>query len=132
MKLYLDSSAIVKLVTKEAESERLRGFLASNQADSRVTSTLARVEVVRAVAGGGPAAISHARRQLNRMDQIGMDDDLLDDAATLQTGEPLRSLDAIHLATARLLGADLRAVLTYDQRMAEAAAELGMVVEAPA
>jgi uncharacterized protein len=132
VKLYLDSSAIVKLVTKEAESERLRGFLASNQGDSRVTSTLARVEVVRAVAGGGPAAISHARRQLNRLDQIGMDDDLLNDAATLQAGEPLRSLDAIHLATARLLGADLRAVLTYDQRMAEAAAELGMVVEAPA
>ena len=132
MKLYLDASAIVKLVRKEAESDHLREYLASHKGDSRVTSTLARVEVVRAVSGGGPAAISHARRQLNRLDQIGMDDDLLDDAAILQTGEPLRSLDAIHLATARLLGADLRAVLTYDQRMAEAAVELGIVVEAPA
>jgi predicted nucleic acid-binding protein len=61
-----------------------------------------------------------------------MDRNLLDDAATLQPHELLRSLDAIHLASAGLIGAELRAMVTYDQRMAEAATALGMVVEAPA
>lgn len=132
MKLYLDSSAIVKLVKREPESGALRGFLTNHPTDLRVTSTLARVEVVRAVAGGGPEAISHARRQLDRLDQIGMDGELLDEAASLQAGVALRSLDAIHLASARLIGGDLRAVLTYDLRMAEAATALGLMAEAPA
>src|ERR1700730_662110 len=64
MKLYLDSSALVKLVRREAESSPLRRFLRRHQDDGRVTSALARVEVVRAVTGGGPAAVAHARRQL--------------------------------------------------------------------
>ena len=60
MKLYLDSSALVKLVRREAESSPLRRFLRRHGEDGRVTSALARVEVVRAVMGGGPAAIAHA------------------------------------------------------------------------
>ena len=100
--------------------------------DGRVTSALARVEVVRAVSGGGPAAVAHARRQLARVDHINLERDLLDDAATLSPGSVLRSLDAIHLASARSIGADLRAVVTYDHRMSEAAAAVGLVVEAPA
>jgi hypothetical protein len=43
----------------------------------------------------------------------------------------VRSLDAIHLASAQLLGAELRALLTYDARMAHVATTLGMVVQAP-
>ena len=131
MKLYLDASAIVKLVQEEAESDALRAFLRRHRDDGRVTSALARVEVVRALSGGGPPAIAHARRQIDRMDQIALDRHLLDDAATLQPGSNFRSLDSIHLASARLIGGDLRAVVTYDRRMAEAATELGLVVEAP-
>lgn len=131
MKLYLDSSALVKLVQREAESNALRRFLRRYGDDGRVTSTLARVEVVLAVAGGGPAAIAHARRQLARVDQITLDADLLDTAATLAPGVALRSLDAIHLACARTLGSDLRTVITYDQRMQTAGAALGVVVDAP-
>lgn len=132
MKLYLDSSAIVKLVKREAESDPLRSFLRRHGADGRVTSSLARVEVVRAMAGAGPEAVAHARRQLARMDHINLDRELLDEAATLAPAPMLRSLDAIHLASARSLGAGLRSVLTYDQRMTDAAAEIGLVVEAPA
>ena len=132
MRLYLDSSAIVKLVQAEAESSALRRFLRIHQADGRVTSALARVEVVRAVARGGPAAVSQARRQLARVDQVNLDRRLLDDAATLSPGAVLRSLDAVHLASARLLGSELRAVVTYDRRMADAALALGLPVEAPA
>jgi predicted nucleic acid-binding protein len=68
---------------------------------------------------------------LRRLDLVRLDDDLLEDAATLDAGI-LRSLDAIHLAAARVFGDDLRAVVTYDDRMAHAAAVLGLPVERPA
>lgn len=132
MRLYLDSSALVKLVKAESESGALRRFLRRHSADGRVTSALARVEVVRAVSAGGPVAVAHARRQLARVDQVTVDRDLLDEAATLAPGSILRSLDAIHLASARSIGAELRAIVTYDQRMTEAAVALSLMVEAPA
>lgn len=131
MRLYLDSSALVKLVKLEPESGALRRFLRLHHSDGRVTSALARVEVVRAVAAGGPPAVAHARRQLGRVDQVNVDHALLDLAAALAPGVMLRSLDAIHLASATLIGADLRAVVTYDGRMAGAATALSLVVEAP-
>jgi predicted nucleic acid-binding protein len=132
MKLYLDSSALVKLVRLESASISLRRFLRRYRDDGRVTSALARVEVVRAVAGGGPPAVAHARRVLARVDQINVDRQLLDDAAALAPGTLLRSLDAIHLASARAIGTELRAVVTYDGRMHHAATAMGLAVDAPA
>lgn len=132
MRLYLDSSAIVKLVKREAESEPLRRFLRRQRGDDRVTSALARVEVVRAVAPGGAGAVAHAHRQLARLYQVELTRDVLDDAASLLPGTQLRSLDALHLAAARVLGADLRAIITYDQRMSEAATAAGLPLHAPA
>jgi predicted nucleic acid-binding protein len=131
VKLYLDSSAIVKLIQRETESDALRRFLRRHRADRRVTSALARVEVVRAILDGGPAALAHARRQLARVDEITLGSDLLDAAATIAPGERLRSLDAIHLASAQMLVPDLRAVVTYDQRMAASGHALGLTIEAP-
>jgi predicted nucleic acid-binding protein len=132
VKLYLDSSALVKLVVLEPESAALRRFLRAHRNDGRVTSALARVELVRAVAPAGAGAIEHARRQLGRLDQISLDRDLLDHAAELAPGTLVRLLDAIHLASARAIGPDLRAVVTYDVRMQEAASVLGMAADAPA
>jgi hypothetical protein len=60
-----------------------------------------------------------------------LDDDLLDLAGELG-GSTLRSLDAIHLAAAQAIGADLVEVITYDRRMAQAAAALGLPLAAPA
>ncbi len=131
MRIYLDSSTLVKLVQRETESEPLRRFLRRHRDDRLVTSTLARVEVVRAVIGGGPSAVASARRQLSRLDQIALDADLLDRAATLAPSGLVRSLDAIHLSAAQLVGAELRAIVTYDGRMAQTAASLGFVIEAP-
>jgi predicted nucleic acid-binding protein len=131
VKLYLDSSALVKLVQQEAQSAALRQYLRRHRSDGRVTSALARVEVVRAVSGGGVPAISHARRTLARVDQINLDRSLLDEAATLAPSTMLRPLDAIHLASARLLGSDLRAVVTYDERMVAVASVLRLPVESP-
>ena len=131
MKLYLDSSALVKLVQRERESAALRRFLRRHQDDGRVTSALARVEVVRAVSAGGPTAIAHARRQLARLDHVNIDRPLLDAAATLSPGALVRSLDAIHLASAQAVGSELRSVVTYDERMRTAALALGLGAEGP-
>jgi len=131
VKLYLDSSAIVKLVQKEEETDALRHFLRRHRTDQCVTSALARVEVVRAVAEGGRGALELARKQLARLDQIALGVALLDQAARLSPSTMLRSLDAIHLASAQMIGTDLRAVVTYDARMTVAADDLGLVVATP-
>jgi hypothetical protein len=132
VKLYLDSSAVVKLIQREAESAALRRYLRRLGDDLKVTSALARVEVLRALAAGGPTAVAHTRRVLSGFYQVDLSRSLLDDAAMLAPGTILRSLDAIHLATARAVGPDLRAVVTYDERMKTAAAGLGLLTEAPA
>jgi uncharacterized protein len=121
----------VKLVQKEAESEALRQYLRRYRLDERVTSALARVEVVRAVQSGGAAAVGRARRQINRVHHVILDTALLDSAAAIAPGTLLRSLDAIHLASALVIGAELRAIATYDQRMAEAATTMGLPTVAP-
>lgn len=130
MRLYLDSSAIVKLVQTESESDALRRYLQSKPGDRQVSSTLARVEVARAVRHGGAPAVSNARRQLSRMSLLALHRGILDEAADLEPAG-LRSLDAVHLASARRLGADLRAVITYDLRMQAAADQLGLRTAAP-
>ena len=125
---YLDSSALVKLVVREPESAALRAFLQG--VPRRVSCALARVEVIRAVRPHGESAVSRARRLLDRVDVLGLDDELLDAAADLD-GASLRSLDAIHLAAARELTGRLAAVVTYDGRMAAAARGLDLAVVAP-
>lgn len=129
--LYLDSSAIVKLVQREDESAALRRFLRRNSPARRVTSALARVEVVRAVLPAGPQAIGHAHRQLARLHRLAVDDEILERASTLPSANVLRSLDAIHVASAQSIGAGLLAVVTYDDRMIRAANDLGLTTESP-
>ena len=131
MRLYLDASAVVKLVQVETESAALLRYLRRHRQDEKATSALSRVEVVRAVLGGGMPAVSKARRQLGRLYVVPLDRALLDDAATLGFSDVLRSLDAIHLAAARRLGPDLRALITYDDRMQQAADAVGLSVASP-
>ncbi len=128
MAVYLDSSALVKLVVREVDSAALRRYL--RRQTRRVSCALARVEVVRAVRPHGPEAVARARAVLQRIDLLQLDDSLLDAAATLDA-VVLRSLDAIHLAAARELRGELSAIVTYDARMAKAAAALGLHVAAP-
>lgn len=126
--VYLDSSALVKLVVAESESAGLRRYLRAEP--HRASCALARVEVVRAVRLHGVAAITRARRLLRRLDLVQLDDELLESAAALDGGV-LRSPDAIHLAAARTLADELTAVVTYDERMAAAAGLVGLAVDAP-
>jgi predicted nucleic acid-binding protein len=127
--VYLDSSAIVKLVVAEAESRALADYLRDHP--SRVSCALARVEVIRAVRPHGTAAVGRAGQLLARISLLRLDDVLLDAAADLE-GTTLRSLDAIHLAAARAFGDELAEVVTYDRRMADAAHGFGLAVSAPA
>ena len=78
----------------------------------------------------GGAAVTRARRLLQRLHLVQLDDELFDEAAALDPGI-LRSLDAIHLTAAQVFGDELTAVVTYDRRMREAATLLGLPVAAP-
>jgi uncharacterized protein len=127
--IYLDSSAIVKLVVHEPESAALSRYLRGRR--PVVASALARVEVLRVSALFGLQAQERARDVLSRIELIRISDRVLTLAGALLPPE-LRSLDAIHLATASLLGDTLGKVVTYDVRMAEAARGLGWSVMAPA
>lgn len=126
---YLDSSAIVKLVQPEAESDALLRHLAGEAV--LATSALARVEVLRAVQPDGEHALSIARDQLDRLHQVAVGPAVLDRAASIAPGALLRSLDAIHVATAMLIGRDLLEVVTYDQRMANTCRDVGLPTAAP-
>jgi len=125
---YLDSSAIVKLVVAEPESQALRTYLRRRR--PLVSSALARTEVLRALLPAGEIALSRSREALRRLDLVRISDRVLGAAGVLEPAQ-VRSLDAIHLATAQLLGDDLGEVITYDDRMAEAALSLGLKTASP-
>lgn len=127
--IYLDSSAIVKLAVREPESAALRRHLRRRQ--PWVSSALARTEVQRALLPGGPDAVAAGRRVLTSCDLIRVNDTVLNSAGAMLPAE-LRSLDAIHLATAARLGEDLAALVTYDERLADAARRAGLRVSSPA
>jgi len=127
--IYLDSSAVVKLVRREAETDALRAWLASN-AQPLVSSALVRAETARALARTEPAALSVLPSVLALLHQRSVTDDLLD-AAGRYADPVLRSLDAIHLATAEELSTALTSFVTYDKRLADAARARGLQVAMP-
>ncbi len=128
--LYLDSSAFVKLVVEEAETAALRRFVAGTTTARRTSSALLRTESLRAVRHLGPDALATVREGLRRVDLIAIDDRILDVAGTLEP-QVLRTLDAVHLATALAIGDDLEAIVTYDERMFAAARLLGLPTATP-
>lgn len=125
---YVDTSAYVKLVLGEPEADALRGQLA--HFGGAVSSALLRIEAVRACARYGEPYAAAARDGLDRVALLPVTDDLLDAGAGLRPAG-LRSLDALHLATALSLGGDLGALIAYDARLGEAAADAGVPVLAP-
>ena len=128
--VYLDSSALVKLVVPEPETSGLMSFLAAWP--DRVSSVLARVEVLRALrrAKASRSVRRRAHRVLSHIALVRIDDGLLETAT--RAGPPeLRSLDAIHLATARSVEDDLAGVVTYDTRLGRAAARSRIKVWSP-
>jgi uncharacterized protein len=129
---YLDASALVKLATPEAETDALRAKLGTY--DARVTSRLATVEVARALRRRGAASAALGDAVAEAFSGLAIVE--LDEAIAVSAGSidppTLRSLDAIHLASALALGPDLGSVVTYDLRLADAARAAGLEVIAPA
>lgn len=129
--IAFDTSALVKLVIAETESDALVDWLAARQDQVWVASELCRVELVRAVARAEPRAVGTARELLDGLDLVPLSAGLLGEAAALSPVS-LRSLDAIHLATAATLSTDLGAFVVYDLRMAEAGFRMTLPVVQPA
>jgi predicted nucleic acid-binding protein len=125
---YVDSSAIVKLVVAEPESKALRRYLARRQ--PLVSSALARTEVARALLPAGTAALARGHETLRRVQLLRVNDRVLNEAGGMEPAE-LRSLDAIHLASVSQLGAAVKQIVTYDERIAQAAGALGWSVVSP-
>jgi predicted nucleic acid-binding protein len=127
--VYVDSSAIVKLVVREPESAALRRYLRSRR--PLVASAIARTEVLRALIPLGDEALRRGRQVLRTIELARISDRVLDASGVLPPAE-LRSLDAVHLATAAQLGASMAGIVTYDERMVAAAEAAGFAVASPA
>lgn len=127
--VYLDSSALVKLVVAEPETTPLRRYLKTRS--GRVTSELSVGEVLRAALRQDAELEDTARRLLARVDRIALTSDLIERAGTLMP-RGVRTLDALHVATALELEDELEAVVAYDHRLLEAAAAHRLATASPA
>jgi len=127
--IYIDTSALLKLVHVELESTPLRTWLGRHP-DDLLSSALIRVEARRALVRNDPAALPQLTGVLAVIAQIPITETILDRAAMLPDAG-LRTLDAIHLASAELTPG-ITTVLVYDKRLAEAARKMQMAVASPA
>jgi uncharacterized protein len=128
--IYLDSAAVVKLVHAEPESESLRRWLTERAEVGWLSSVLVEVETFRALARHSPESIARLHLVLDLIHLVDMTASIRLQAHTVAP-VTVRSLDAIHLATARQLRGDLTSFVTYDHRLAEAARAAGLTVDAP-
>lgn len=132
--IYLDAAAVVKLVRQEAETTALVSWLNARPRTPWVCSALVEIEVSRALRRSAPQALAFVPAVLARLYRMEIDGTVRSTAAAYP--DPLlRSLDAIHLATAQLLagepGAGLDAFVTYDRRLLASAAAAGLPVASP-
>jgi len=127
--IYLDTSALLKLVHPEAESMPLRTWLARHPADL-VSSALIRTEASRALLRSDPAALPHLPAILAVIAQIPVSESVLDRAALLPDPR-LRTLDAIHIASVQEVPG-ITTMLAYDKRLLQAAGQAGISVASPA
>ena len=133
--IYLDAAALVKLVRAEAETAALRLWLRQHRTLPRITSVLSEIEVARAVRRAAPNRVRDVGRLMRQLDRVELTEPICRRAAKYDDVH-LRSLDAIHLATAqeaaRVEATALTAFVTYDQRLLDAAKALDLRVVAPA
>ena len=127
---YLDTSALAKLVVSEAETAALRAWLTAAEREP-VSCDLARTELLRAVRRAAPDRVVQAREVLDSITLMTVTTATLEEAGRLDP-TLLRSMDAVNLAAALSLGDDLDGIVTYDDRLAEAAQANGVPVVSPA
>lgn len=126
--MYLDASAIVTFVLKRAHVGELRRYVGGHAGIEMTTSTVGLVETVHNCdrVGSFPNLMGQLLSDYN---EIGLTAQIRDRAANL-TGV-LKTLDAIHVATAELLGDELLSFITYDRQMASVARSVGLPVVSP-
>ena len=126
--IYLDASALVTLVAGRTHVTELETFLASRPALPLATSTVGLVETVRTIdrIGSYPTLMADLVRDFT---EILVTEEIRDGAALLPQG--LRTLDALHVASAQALGESLDVLITYDRRMFDVAHAVGLPVAAP-
>src|SRR5215469_10978551 len=128
--IYLDTSAALKLVLPEPETQSLEIWIAERAGIPRISSRLLRIEMLRAIARSAPHRMGRANVLLSAVALLSIDD--VAPTAEVTGDSTLRSLDAIHLATAHEVRTDLTAFVCYDKRLCDSAQALGLPVETPA
>ena len=127
---YADTSAVIKLLAEESHSRAFAAFYDGHTDAEWVSSALLRIDLTRAVTRAMPVLLPDARDLLSAFSYIAIDNDVVEGAMN-EPDRGLRSLDAIHLATARILSEDLSAIVSYDERLLKAAADAGLSTESP-
>lgn len=131
MSYYFDTSALAKLILIKTESPEFQEFFASTTGPRmRFTSRLTETELMRMVHRSTADIADATTRILRSIPLAAVDTFTLKRAGALLPGTPLRTLDAIHLATATRL-TQLKAVVTYDERMIKSAQSLGIKTISP-
>jgi len=129
--IYLDTSALVKLLRREPESAALADWLDARAPTPWVSSMLIEVELPRALRRTDPTLLADVPATVARVARYEIDD-VVRAAAAAYPDPNLRSLDAIHLATARaVFGGQLAAFVSYDERQLDVAATLGLPIDSP-
>jgi uncharacterized protein len=123
--IYVDSSALLKLLLADAESIPFQRWLVERTGIPVVTSELTRLETLRACRREYDDVLLKAEAYLGFLDRVALTNDILDDA--VHVGDRvLRSLDAIHLASALAIREEVTAFVTYDRHLFDAAKEEGL------
>lgn len=131
--IYMDTSALTKLLIAEPETPELRNWLTSqiDQGDSAATSALGRVELMRTVARYGDISqADRARYLLDGLDILPLTEPMMSLAESIGPAT-LRSLEAIHLAAAAYFDQELTAFVTYDHRLLNGCRDIGLTTASP-
>jgi predicted nucleic acid-binding protein len=129
--IYLDTSAFLKTLLAEPQSDALSAYLTSFGSPRFVSSALLAVEARRSVLRAEPTSLPRLDLELLDVIQVDLTGVVLETASRLP--DPmLRALDAIHVATALLIRDDLEVLVSYDHRMLAAAAAHGLPTASPA
>lgn len=126
----LDPLADMKLVRAEPETPALRRWIDAQPSEAWVTSELGRVEVLRAARRAGDEAVARARGLTDSLDLVPLDRTVQDAASEIGSAL-LRTLDVLHLASALVIVSEVSSFVSYDHRLAEAAKEVDLRVDAP-
>lgn len=124
---YLDSSAILKLIIKEAESDSLRKFINTKV----ITSAISRVEVIRTLSLNDESLIIAGQMVLEKFELMPLSRPILTIAENFSSQITLRSLDALQVASVIFLSPMVKSLITYDKNMIKNAKALGISVVSP-